>query len=62
MDREVSDGLGVWFHDQSRLQSAEVARAFSSALRAISQGMPQSEVTKPYEVTLSDADTDSTVS
>ena len=39
------------FHDESRLQSSEITRAFTSAIRAASQG-PQSEVSGPDEVSL----------
>jgi hypothetical protein len=59
LDLEVIDAqLGSWFHDQSRFRSAEVARAFSSALREISMGTPQSEVAQPHEVTLIDSGCD----
>ena len=34
---------GSRFHDQSRLASSEITRAFASAIRAVEQG-PQSEV------------------
>jgi len=39
------------FRDQSRFRSAEVTRAFASAIRAVSEG-PQSEVSQPDEVKL----------
>jgi hypothetical protein len=39
------------FHDQSRVRSSEVTRAFASAIRAVSQG-PQSEISQPEEVML----------
>lgn len=39
------------FHDESRLQSSEITRAFTSVIRAASQG-PQSEVSGPDEVSL----------
>lgn len=38
-------------HDQSQLRSSEIKRAFASVIRAASQG-PQSEVSKPDEVSL----------
>jgi len=39
------------FHDESRLRSSEITRAFTSAARAASLG-PQSEVSGPDEVSL----------
>lgn len=48
---------GKRFHDQSRLRSSEVTRAFSSVIRAASRG-PQSEASEPDEVTIEhDVDT-----
>ena len=42
---------GFRFHDQSRFRSSEVTRAFTSAMRAVSQGL-QSEVSQPDELML----------
>lgn len=42
---------GSRFRDQSRHQSPEISRAFTSAVRAASQGQ-QSEAHRPDEITL----------
>jgi hypothetical protein len=49
--------LGSLCRDQTRFQSTAVTRAFSSAIRASSQGS-QSEVSEPDEVTLTDTKLD----
>ena len=48
--------LGLRFHDLCRLRSHLVTRAFSSAIRASSEGA-QSEMVEPDEVTLLESDT-----
>ena len=50
-DRAAPALDGQRFHDQSRWRSSEVTRAFTSSIRAVSQGA-QSEVSEPDELTL----------
>jgi hypothetical protein len=55
MDGKMIGGSTVRFNDQRRYRSPVVSRAFSSAIRASSQG-PQSEMTEPAEVSLPEPD------